>query len=624
MMISLVVMRISLMFTFTVPMQSTHYLQQGGFPLTFALRKQWQHLGIRTKAITTQIIMIIVPVFLCTVLIVNQLTEESRNDTAVASYQYCRYIIQELDTSIRQLESMANTFSGNKYVREYVAMEPGEAQEAFYQAHIYHLLMYAYNRYLPTHDIRILPQTTLEDIDTARLVTHFRGKNRMWAFDLSDPYHPQVYFYYQFTGFQSQQAVLWFTPSPSIITESTYYVSSILKQNAAVFSTDHTLMFVPEALMPWQHELFTKLAKNGVEGYTALNDQQVGYVIRSETLPIMFVSYQQLGNVQLPWNRLLLILLLCLVLVVGSVFISYITFVKGIALRVVQLSHDCESLELNNLGKRSAQLAVTVRGNDEIASLSESINTMLRRITELTRLNEEEVMASQRAAYDMLAAQIQPHFIYNTLENLRMMAESNDDEPVADMLYALGRMLHLSISDATSTGEVRTELEHVQLYLQLQAMRMNGNLTFTIDPVPEDIAQVRCPRFLLQPIAENAIKHGFQKRKTPGRIEISSGVYEKGIYLRVKDDGAGFTAERLQEIHEALTANQPISNTRGGIGLLNVNTRLRMFYGPEAGITLESAPSQGSVCTLWLVISEQIPSQAQNGDTSPASASRTS
>lgn len=579
----------------------------------------WDRLGIRAKAIVTQIVMILVPIFFCTILIVNQITAENRNDTAVASYQYCRYIIQDLDTNIRQLESMGNTFAGNRFVRSYVAMEPGEERDELFNENVYKLLLYAYNRYLPTHDIQILPQTTLEDINTEGQITHLRSQNRLWSFDLSIPEQPQARFYYQFTGDASQQAVLLFTPTSTLIVESASYVSSILKQNCAVYFTDGTALYEPPTSYGWQIETFQSLAAAGVEGYTSLDNNRVGYCIHSETLPIMFISFQQLSNMHITWNNLALLVLLCLVLVAGSVTIVYYTFVKGIALRIVQLSHDCESMELDSIGKLKAPPTVRIRGNDEIASLSVSINNMLRQIIDLTRQNEQEVMMSQRAAYDMLAAQIHPHFIYNTLENLRMMAESNDDEQVADMLYVLGRMLRLSISDASSSGEVRTELEHVQLYLQLQQMRMNGNLTYSIESIPESIARIRCPRFLLQPIAENAIKHGFQTRKTPGRIEISAGVYDKGIYLKVKDDGAGFSAERLAEIREAFSKNQSISNTRGGIGLLNVNTRLRMFYGPEAGLSLESNPQQGTVCTLWLVVNDAHHPGVPSGDIPPES-----
>ena len=208
---------------------------------------------------------------------------------------------------------------------------------------------------------------------------------------------------------------------------------------------------------------------------------------------------------------------------------------------------------------------------------------------------------SQRTAYDMLAAQIHPHFIYNTLENLRMMAEINDDPQVADQLYALGRMLRLSISDASSTGEVSMEIEHAEMYLQLQKLRMNNQLQYEIAPVDQDILRTKCTRFLLQPLVENALKHGFQKKTTPGHIWITAGRYEKGIWLKVKNDGEGISPERLREVREALRHSHPIENAKGGIGLVNVNTRLKMFYGNEAGLTIESSPVTGATCTLWLV-----------------------
>jgi two-component system sensor histidine kinase YesM len=181
------------------------------------------------------------------------------------------------------------------------------------------------------------------------------------------------------------------------------------------------------------------------------------------------------------------------------------------------------------------------------------------------------------------------------------MAEINDDQEVADQLYALGRMLRLSISDASSMGEVSMEIEHAQMYLQLQKMRLNNQLDYEIKPVPEEILHVKCPRFLLQPLVENALKHGFQQKNRPGRIAISTGSYEKGIWLRVFNDGAGLTPERLEEVREGLAHNQPIVRTRGGIGLVNVNSRLKLFFGQDSGITIESIPEEGTTCTLWLV-----------------------
>lgn len=181
------------------------------------------------------------------------------------------------------------------------------------------------------------------------------------------------------------------------------------------------------------------------------------------------------------------------------------------------------------------------------------------------------------------------------------MAEINDDPQVADQLYALGRMLRLSISDASSTGSVSMEIEHAQMYLQLQKLRLNDQLQYEIGAVPQEILDMKCPRFLLQPLVENALKHGFQQKKTPGRIQITSGRYEKGIWLRVFNDGDVIAPERLEKIREALKRSQPIEHTKGGIGLVNVNTRLKLFYGSEAGLTIESDREHGTACTLWLV-----------------------
>ena len=151
------------------------------------------------------------------------------------------------------------------------------------------------------------------------------------------------------------------------------------------------------------------------------------------------------------------------------------------------------------------------------------------------------------------------------------------------------------------------EIDHVQTYLLLQQMRMNGRLEYQIDEVEPEISRMKCPRFLLQPVVENAIKHGFSGQEKTGRIHITSGRYERGIFLRVTDSGAGLTQARQADIAEALKNQRPISNTRGGIGLANVHTRLRMFYGPDAGLTLENVTGQGTVCTLWLPVLDSSP-----------------
>ena len=567
--------------------------------------------SIRTRAVVTQVILIILPVILCMFILIQQLSSDSAVHNAGVTYEYDRYIVDSLDTACRQMESMANTIAGNRFVREYTAMEEGPQREQLFQDRIDGLLKYSYNRYLPTHNIEILPGLSLEDIPLgSHLHRYFRSKFGMWTFELADGI-PSGCFYYQFEGDGGKPGVLVFHPTVTMLSDIAARIEAINHQSCGLLGTDGALLYRPASVAERDQAMLTENKTGMTEGYQLLNDRRIIYRVQSEVLPLVFVSVQPMTDILRASERLIPALLISLLLIVLCSYISYRVFFAGITGRIIKLSEACESLTLDQISavdpmdftpaEHTSLPSVRVEGNDEIDMLAQSINDMLARISELSVQNAQAVRTSQRTAYDMLAAQIHPHFIYNTLENLRMMAEINDDSMVADQLYALGRMLRLSISDASSTGEVSMEIEHAEMYLQLQKLRLHDQLQYQIEPVSEDILKVQCPRFLLQPLVENALKHGFQNKKTPGHIWITAGRYEKGIWLKVKNDGEGFSPERLQEVRDALRRSHPIENARGGIGLVNVNTRLKMFYGDEAGLTIDSSPETGTACTLWLV-----------------------
>lgn len=575
----------------------------------------WRSGSIRMRATLTQIALLLVPLTICTVLLVRQVASENALRSAAVTYQYDRYIVDSLDTACRQMESMANTIAGNKSVREYVAMETPVERTELFETQVANLLRYAYNRYLPTKNIQVIPDMTLEELMRDTHAAYYnRSRYRLWEFIPGDDL-PECVFYYQFEGDGGVPGVIEFRPTANMLLDAVSSLSSINRQDCALLGTDGKPLFLPASLTDEQRAVLSDSTRHISEGYEMLSNRQMFYGISCEVLPVQFVSFQPAVPSWHLTRETLPTILVCVVLIILSVYVSYRVFIRSITDRIISLSDSVRSLPLDRLEqtggdplslvpetKKPVEIPmVQVTGQDEIAQLAESINDMIRRIAELSRLNEQEVRTSQRTAYDMLAAQIHPHFIYNTLENLRMMAEINDDLQVADQLYALGRMLRLSISDASSIGEVRMEVEHAQMYLQLQQLRLNYRLDYRIEPIDEEILQEKCPRFLLQPLVENALKHGFHEKKTPCSIVIRAGRDEKGIWLSVFNDGENFTPERLEEVREALRHNHPVKNTRGGIGLLNINTRLRMFYGEEAGLTIVSDREHGTTCTLRLV-----------------------
>ena len=571
------------------------------------------HMSIRTRAMLTQFVLILLPIVLCSFLLIRQVFNDSLSTNAGATYQYNRYIVDNLNTAIRQLESMANTISANRSVRQYVGEPDPAVRDELYRSGISNLLSYSYNRYLPTHDIQVIPDAMLSDVSAEDdTYVFYHSEYRMWFFR-NEGNELTCKFYYQFVGDNDKTGLICFVPTGTILTDIQKSIASINDQQCAITDEKGNFLYLPDTISEKDTEILTNAIRRNKEGYQLLGNSTVFYCMRSDLLPLQFVSIQPMLVAWQFSSSLLPYLIGTLLLTALCIFLSYQVFFKGITRRIIQLSDACESLPLDRIVASGSALSdelpeeeqpllpsVPVMGSDEIGTLSVSINNMLSHIVELTDINAQEVRTSQRAAYDMLAAQIHPHFIYNTLENLRMMAEINDDQEVADQLYALGRMLRLSISDSSSTGDVRTELEHAGLYLQLQKMRMSNGLIYEVDPVSDEIASFSCPRFLLQPVVENAIKHGFQNKKTPGYIHITAGKNGDEIWLQVYNDGWGLSEERLNEVRESLRHNQPIRQASGGIGLVNVSTRLRMFYGRQAGLTIDSDPAGGTTCTLHL------------------------
>ena len=168
------------------------------------MKKQYRHRkSIRVRALITQIALILIPLSVCLVLLIQQVTTDNLQSTAEITYQYDRYIVDGLDTACRQMESMANTIAGNRFVREYTAMDPSAERDALFEAQIANLLRYSYNRYLPTQNIQVLPGLTLADLPRQKgAVYYHRSEYRLWEFipggDL-----PDCSFYYQFLSLPS-------------------------------------------------------------------------------------------------------------------------------------------------------------------------------------------------------------------------------------------------------------------------------------------------------------------------------------------------------------------------------------------------------------------------------------
>ncbi|WP_027091675.1 sensor histidine kinase [Cohnella thermotolerans] len=252
---------------------------------------------------------------------------------------------------------------------------------------------------------------------------------------------------------------------------------------------------------------------------------------------------------------------------------------------------------------RGPQLALYPEesGNDELGFLISSYNAMVRRVDELIGAVHRTELLKKEAELRMLQAQIKPHFIYNTLETMRMLALVKEDHEVAEMSFLLGKLLRYSLSgnkDETVLGE---ELNHIRHYIAIHKQRMGDRLTVEFETDDRALG-LPCPRFILQPIVENSILHGLGKSRRPGRIRVEVRDAADAVVIRLSDNGAGIPEEKLAALRERLAGagEQPVSSGTGGIGLINVSERIRSFYGGRSGISVDSAENEGTRFTVRL------------------------
>lgn len=229
--------------------------------------------------------------------------------------------------------------------------------------------------------------------------------------------------------------------------------------------------------------------------------------------------------------------------------------------------------------------------NDEIGMLGSHFNRMILRVKDL--LQEVAITEKRKQKADMRALQnqINPHFIYNTLESIRMLAESNDDPRVAKLTYLLGLQMRYSIVRGEETVTIRQELEHVQNYYQLLQIRFPNKFRLHMD-IPEEFLELPVIKLVFQPIVENAVFHGLDQKVGLGTLSITAWSENEAVVFCVEDDGIGMDEATLQSLNNNL--QNVIDGERFGIGLRNVNERIRLHYGSSFGLLVESELGVGT------------------------------
>ena len=238
---------------------------------------------------------------------------------------------------------------------------------------------------------------------------------------------------------------------------------------------------------------------------------------------------------------------------------------------------------------------------DEIGDLTSSFKRMINEIEQLIDRNTKEQEEKRKYELNALQAQIQPHFLYNTLDSIIWMAEGNETKDVVLMTSALAKLFRKSISNSDEMVTVNEEMEYTRSYLTIQKMRYRGELQYSIDVAPA-IADVEIIKLIVQPLVENAIYHGTKYKTGIGTIKITVDYEDKGIVIRIVDDGVGMTKEQLAHIFDEDKGQGKNSkfDERRSVGVLNVHQRIQLHYGEEYGLSFESKEGVGTTVSIYL------------------------
>ena len=279
----------------------------------------------------------------------------------------------------------------------------------------------------------------------------------------------------------------------------------------------------------------------------------------------------------------------CLIALVGVVV------AVGIMSYLIPLSITRPFKELSQVTDEIAKGNLSVHANVntgvEATALSNSMNTMIDKINELLEQVTTEQIRLRKAEFELLQAQINPHFLYNTLDAIIWLAEAGEQKRVVGMVRNLSDFFRTSLNQGKDINSIKEEMLHVKSYLEIQHVRYQDILSYDIE-VPEALYIYSIPKITIQPLVENALYHGIKNKRGMGHISIRGEAGEKDFTITVTDDGIGIDETRLRQVQSGI--QNKVLTGKDFYGLYNVCERIRLNFGEEYGIFIESVYGEGT------------------------------
>lgn len=321
--------------------------------------------------------------------------------------------------------------------------------------------------------------------------------------------------------------------------------------------------------------------------------------------------YELTSDLRQVRNSVMVISIVAIVLFLGVGWV----FIRSMTMPITQIIS-----QAREIGDENLNLRISTNVTNEIGVIAGNINHMLDRIEFMnqrifdmqTRLYESE-LSKKEAEFMALESQINPHFLYNTLECIQIMGLELGSREIAEITSAMANIFRYSIKGA-HFAPIRDELRCMSNYLKIITYRYLDKVSYTID-VDERLMDVRIVKMILQPILENAVNHGLENKQGKGRVEIKGCLHEDNVIFQIIDDGVGMSAQELEELNRsidsALTLTDRGASGSRGIGLANIQRRIKHNYGDAYGMVIHSIENEGTTVTIEIPIRQEMPNHGK-------------
>ena len=330
------------------------------------------------------------------------------------------------------------------------------------------------------------------------------------------------------------------------------------------------------------------------EGYdsrmTQLNDNIYGMADLIQEYMYTYLYYEavHLDALQSSMFTNMVVLLGVVVVLALALLFFLLSYSRRLSRRIVDpIDKLCDRLVA--IGRGGLLVCEPIQADvEEVQLLSDGIENMVGHLKRQIDRNAEQEKQRRRTELALLQAQINPHFLYNTLDTIVWLIESGEIGEAVAMVGSLSNFFRFSLSRGQNVITLKEEQQHIRSYLEIQQMRYRDLMDYEID-IPQELEGYILPKLTLQPLVENALYHGIKIRRRKGLIRVSATAQDGRLVLEVADNGCGMSAERLEEVRASLEDGRT-----EGFGLRTVHQRIQILFGTEYGLTLESAPDAGT------------------------------